>query len=95
MNPGKSQNDIVSGEAKLSSILRGVRVVASRISSNGWAGSSAAQRMPFSISQSPLSSRAVCASMREMNWVESLKKKSVTGSRTSCCEAILPAWIMI
>ena len=84
MNPGKSQNDIVSGEAKLSSILRGVRVVARRISSNGRGASSATQRIPFSITQSPLSSRAVCASMREVNWVEALKKKSVTASRTSC-----------
>src|ERR1700730_14404569 len=35
MKPGRSQKDMVSGEAKLSSILRGVRVVARRSSAKG------------------------------------------------------------
>ena len=65
IKPGKIPKRHRVREAKLSSILRGVRVVARRNSAKGWGGSSGSHRMPFSITQSPFSSLALCASIRE------------------------------
>src|SRR5215472_2628881 len=95
MKPGRSQNDIVSGDAKLSSILRGVRVVARRNSRKACGGSFGNDRMPFSMTQSPLSSLASAASIREVNCVAWLKKNRVTGSRVICGEVNFPACITI
>src|SRR5277367_3614547 len=95
MKLGNSQNDIVSGEAKLSSILPRVSWVGRRHWARGWGGLSGTQRIPSLISQSPVSSCAVRASMREVNWVKSLKKNKVTLSSSRSDEASLPAWMMI
>src|SRR5487761_1217605 len=94
MNPGKSQNDIVSGGAKLSWILVVVRLVGTskRVNDCGcWLGD---HSVPFITVQTPEPSTASRASTRRSSSVSCDRNRNMTSCSVRFGDTKRSAWMI-
>jgi hypothetical protein len=92
MNPGRSQNDNVSGEAKLSWTRDTVKSVGNLINWGGSGNWSGLTLRAFSSNQLPRASVARAASIRDNSLSSLSRRNTLTVSATNCLPRI--AWIM-